>query len=92
MQTITTIGLDIAKSVYQVHGIDAQGNHRPPAGNARHVLFQVRTSKIAEVTSRQLVTRMTRYAADAEPERHAAMLNCAVRIIKLGTCRCDLRQ
>jgi transposase len=26
MQTVTTIGLDIAKSVFQVHGIDAQGN------------------------------------------------------------------
>jgi transposase len=26
MQTITTIGLDIAKSVFQVHGIDAQAN------------------------------------------------------------------
>ena len=26
MQTITTIGLDIAKSVFQVHGIDAEGN------------------------------------------------------------------
>src|SRR5215467_11578822 len=25
MQTITTIGLDIAKSVFQVHGIDASG-------------------------------------------------------------------
>jgi hypothetical protein len=25
MQTITTIGLDIAKSVFQVHGIDAVG-------------------------------------------------------------------
>jgi transposase len=25
MQTITTIGLDIAKSVFQVHGVDAQG-------------------------------------------------------------------
>jgi hypothetical protein len=24
MQTITTIGLDIAKSVFQVHGIDAE--------------------------------------------------------------------
>jgi transposase len=23
MQTITTIGLDIAKSVFQVHGVDA---------------------------------------------------------------------
>ncbi len=26
MQVITTIGLDIAKSVFQVHGIDAEGN------------------------------------------------------------------
>jgi transposase len=26
MQTVTTIGLDIAKSVFQVHGVDAKGN------------------------------------------------------------------
>jgi hypothetical protein len=26
MQTVTTVGLDIAKSVFQVHGIDGQGN------------------------------------------------------------------
>jgi transposase len=26
MQTITTIGPDIAKSVFQVHGVDAEGN------------------------------------------------------------------
>ena len=26
MQTITTIGLDVAKSVFQVHGVDAEGN------------------------------------------------------------------
>ena len=26
MQVITTIGLDIAKSVFQVHGVDAEGN------------------------------------------------------------------
>jgi transposase len=26
MQATTTIGLDIAKSVFQVHGIDAEGN------------------------------------------------------------------
>ena len=25
MQTVTTIGLDIAQSVFQVHGIDAEG-------------------------------------------------------------------
>jgi len=26
MQAVTTIGLDIAKSIFQVHGIDAAGN------------------------------------------------------------------
>jgi len=26
MQTVTTIGLDIAKSVFQVHAIDAEGH------------------------------------------------------------------
>ena len=26
MQTVTTTGLDIAKSVFQVHGIDVEGN------------------------------------------------------------------
>jgi transposase len=25
MQTVTTIGLDIAKSVFQVHGVDMEG-------------------------------------------------------------------
>ena len=28
MQTITTIGLDIAKSAFQVHGVDAGGQMR----------------------------------------------------------------
>jgi transposase len=26
MQTVTTIGLDIVKSIFQVHAIDAEGN------------------------------------------------------------------
>jgi hypothetical protein len=34
MQAITTIGLDIAKSVFQVHGIDAAGNVILPAAKA----------------------------------------------------------
>ena len=29
MQAITTIGLDIAKSVFQVHGIDAKRGNYP---------------------------------------------------------------
>src|SRR3990172_4346481 len=39
MQAITTVGLDIAKSVFQVHGVDAQGSasvrhHSPLLGRA----------------------------------------------------------
>jgi transposase len=38
MQTITTIGPDIAKSVFQVHGVDAVGevvpNHMIPDSNS----------------------------------------------------------
>ena len=26
MQAVTTVGLDLAKSVFQVHGVDARGN------------------------------------------------------------------
>jgi transposase len=26
MQAITTVGLDVAKSVFQIHAIDAEGN------------------------------------------------------------------
>ena len=39
MQTVSTIGLDIAKSVFQVHGVDAagQGGH-PPAVEAPPLL------------------------------------------------------
>ena len=36
MRAITTIGLDIAKSVFQVHGIDAQRG-RPPAARANRL-------------------------------------------------------
>ena len=34
MQTVTTIGLDIAKSVFQVHGVDIEGNAGHPAGSS----------------------------------------------------------
>ena len=30
MGTVTTIGLDFAKSVFQVHGVDADGEAVPP--------------------------------------------------------------
>ena len=33
MQTITTIGFDIAKSIFQVHGVDATGQEWWSGGN-----------------------------------------------------------
>jgi transposase len=33
MQTITTIGFDVAKSVFQVHGVDAAGRVVIPAAS-----------------------------------------------------------
>ena len=41
MRTITTIGLDIAKSVFQVHGVDADGDV------AHHVGFALRCTSAA---------------------------------------------
>jgi hypothetical protein len=35
MQTITTIGLDIAKSVFQVHGVDVMGDTPSPEAGWR---------------------------------------------------------
>ena len=35
MLAITTIGLDIAKSVFQVHGVDARGSAVVPIGLLR---------------------------------------------------------
>ena len=46
MQTITTIGLDIAKSVFQVHGVDAAGQVV-----VRHQLMPVRSGVLSEVTA-----------------------------------------
>ena len=36
MQTITTVGLDIAKSVFQVHCVDAGGQVVIGRGNVRY--------------------------------------------------------
>ena len=63
MQTITTVGLDIAKSVFQVHGVDAGGQvviRRQL--KRRYVLAFFQVSKpaprrtIGRASSRHLVT------------------------------------
>jgi hypothetical protein len=56
MQTVSTIGLDIAKSLFQVHGIDACSLPRPVArictrsgyGHNRDVILCVPSSSSCE--------------------------------------------
>ena len=50
MQAMTTIGLDIAKSVFQVHGVDAEGN----------VLIRRQLKRLRE--RNELVKRLTQYS------------------------------
>ena len=55
MQTITTIGLDIAKSVFQVHGVDADGQlvSGPKAGTCSRLRLKkpVRGAQSADQAS-----------------------------------------
>jgi hypothetical protein len=63
MQTIATIGLDIAKSVFQVHGVDAAGQvvvRRRPTKVAAIALAN-KLARIAWV----LMTRGERYRQPA---------------------------
>jgi len=50
MQTVTTIGLDIAKSVFQVHAVcrdqDARAAELPDTHRTRHLLMRQQTSVI----------------------------------------------
>jgi transposase len=60
MQAVTTIGLDIAKSVFQVHGIDAQGKviiRRQL--KRRYVLAFSRSCRGASLVSRPVHRRIT---------------------------------
>jgi transposase len=48
MQAVTTIGLDIAKSVFQVHGIDPEGNVlMRPKPERRYVLTSFKSCRRA---------------------------------------------
>ena len=51
MQTVTTIGFDIAKSVFQVHGVDAAGQ----------AAWQSSISSISGTRSRLLRKRCTHF-------------------------------
>jgi transposase len=47
MQTVTTIGLDIAKSVFQVHGVDAAGQVVIPMGGSSFVSKNQNTIRLS---------------------------------------------
>ena len=47
MQTMTTIGLDIAKSVFQVHGVDAGGQVIVRRQLKRHLQLKLRLLRLA---------------------------------------------
>jgi hypothetical protein len=49
MQAITTIGLDIAKSVFQVHGVDAERQDRSSATAKAGASTAVSTPGIAQM-------------------------------------------
>jgi hypothetical protein len=57
MQVITTVGLDIAKSVFQVHGIDAEGN----------VIVRRRLVRLIPTAD---VKRQARYCSSVEKHTH----------------------
>ena len=56
MQTVTTIGLDIAKSVFQVHGVDAEGNRSRSYGPIMLLPFG-NTSALSCFNKRFIATR-----------------------------------
>ena len=56
MQTMTTIGLDIAKSVFQVHGVDAGGQVIVPHQKAEHMAATTNAAK----PSRKLLPNRSR--------------------------------
>ena len=76
MQPITTIGFDIAKSVFQVHGVDAVGEvvrrHRTPGLGARQ--FQINPGPFLRDRVRSRFLRRRRCLGDASSVMVAATM------------------
>ena len=61
MQAITTISLDIAKSVFRVHGVDADGNRAGAFAGGTHPLYR---------TNAQVVALLIRFVKNLLPKQH----------------------
>ena len=75
MQTITTIGLDIAKSVFQVHGVDAGGQvvvrrqlKRRQAAAAQQVMLSI--SAEYPLSGTQCETAISAFGGKADIHPH----------------------
>ena len=88
MQAITTIGLDIAKSVFQVHGIDAEGKVIIRRQLKRRYVLRHVASLVARAQGARRLTppayvkpyvkRQKNDAADAEAICEAATRRCVM--------------
>ena len=82
MQVVTTIGLDIAKSVFQVHGVDAHGKvvvrRQPRLASLKRSHKHLRTVAIDRdvVDSRYVGGRRRRGLATPSSERRNASDRC----------------
>jgi hypothetical protein len=55
MQTVTTIGLDIAKAVFQVHGIDVEGKVVIRRSLDKDAPFQRAIQRLGAITSQPVL-------------------------------------
>src|SRR6266478_9000934 len=89
MQTITTIGFDIAKSVFQVHGVDAAGEvviRRQLKRRYVLAFFQKLPGGGLDATGRDRVVvsdRLCRRTGGSHEEKEALMNVTAVRVEEL---------
>ena len=86
MQTVMTIGLDIAKSVFQLHGIDAAGSvvnraNRPNTWLRRPMLLRRKKS---------LPTRSRPHMALSGRNRHGLLTSAFDRLTDLGRTPCKV--
>ena len=78
MQAVTTIGLDIAKSVFQVHGIDAEGKVLIRRQlKRRYVLAFLRSCRHAWLASRPVLRRIIGRANSRRSDITCAPTNAA---------------